>query len=113
MDFKLVLSQILGEKIRELRQKHDVSQENLAEKIGLNRTSISNIEAGRQLAPLDVMYKICHTLGTELHFLLPTYSEVSKLVSKSDNTFEELKTKNVSESSIEVIKNILDKYKRN
>ena len=112
MDFKVALSQIIGKKIKELRQEADVNQEKLAEEIGLNRTSISNIEAGRQLAPLDVLYKLCHTLDTELHFLLPTYKEVSQFVSKIDSPFEKLKTNNVSEGSIEFIKNILDKYKQ-
>lgn len=111
MDFKSALSHLLGRRIREARQKVDVNQELLGAKIGLSRTSISNIEAGRQLAPLDVLYNICHVLGTELHFLLPIYTEVIQFIGENDSTIDKLKTNNVSDSSIEVVRNIIDRHK--
>ncbi|MHA4895775.1 helix-turn-helix transcriptional regulator [Pedobacter sp. PWIIR3] len=111
MDFKTALAQILGKNIKELRQNLDMNQDDLAERIGLTRTSISNIEAGRQLAPLDLMYKLFHELGTELHFILPSYNDLSSQIQNSESTLDKLKTKNVSDSSIEAVKNIISKYK--
>ena len=112
MDIKASLAYILGKKIRESRVEIDMKQDELAEKIQLTRTSISNIEAGRQLAPLDVLYKICHTLGKELHFLLPTYTEVQQSSVKNETISDKLKTNNVSESSIEVVQKIINNHKR-
>lgn len=112
MEFKTALAQFLGLKIREARQKANINQEYLADKIGLTRTSISNIESGRQLAPLDALYKISHVLGTELHFLLPTYTEVNTLTKAKESNFDKLKTNQVPKSSIDIVKDILDKYKK-
>lgn len=112
MDFKVSLAQFIGKNIRERRQFFDINQEDLAEQIGLTRTSISNIEAGRQLPPLDILYKICHSLGSELPDLLPSYSQVSSLASENESTFDKLKTNNVPASSIKRIKSIILKYKK-
>lgn len=38
----------LGNKIRELRSEKKISQSELAQKLNLSRSSIANIEAGRQ-----------------------------------------------------------------
>ncbi len=112
MDIRASLSYILGERIKEVRQSVGMNQQELADKINLTRTSISNIEAGRQLAPLDVLYKICHTLGTELPFLLPNYTDVVLLSDEDESLSDKLKTKNVPEGSREAVQNIIENYKR-
>ncbi|MFN0292829.1 helix-turn-helix domain-containing protein [Pedobacter helvus] len=112
MDFKSTLSKFLGNKIRERRVKIGLNQEELSEKISLTRTSISNIEAGRQLPPIDVLYNICNTLGTEIHFFLPTFKEVNSLISEENTTLDKLKTKHLSEGSIKTVQDILSKKKR-
>ena len=110
MDIRASLSCIIGIRIKEVRQNVGMNQQELAEKIELTRTSISNIEAGRQLAPLDVLYKICHALGTELPFLLPNYSEI--FLESKETLSDKLKTKDVPEGSREAVKSIIENYKR-
>jgi hypothetical protein len=44
------------------------------------RTSITNIEAGRQKAPLHVIYTICDALDVDPLKILPTPSEVRQQV---------------------------------
>lgn len=39
---------LFGARVRQLRDALDISQEELAKRVGLERTSISNIEIGRQ-----------------------------------------------------------------
>lgn len=66
----------IGERIRDRRTKAKLTQGQLADAIGVLRTSITNIEAGRQKAPLHVLYELCTVLGAEMTEILPTGSEV-------------------------------------
>jgi transcriptional regulator with XRE-family HTH domain len=60
----------VGEKIRAQRGK-DLSQEALASAIGLTRTSISNIEKGRQRLLLHTLADIAAALKVDAVSLLP------------------------------------------
>ncbi|MGM9476409.1 helix-turn-helix transcriptional regulator [Pedobacter sp. GSP4] len=112
MDFKTALVKHIGSKIKDERLKIGLNQNDLGEKIGLTRTSISNIEAGRQQPTLDILYQICYNLGKEIHFFLPTYNDVSSLITTPENTtIDKLKTNRLSDSSINTVKDILNKYK--
>lgn len=54
----------VGERIRYLRNSLlDMSQEDFAKKIGLDRTYMSKIEAGKQNLTLETLNKICEGLG--------------------------------------------------
>jgi transcriptional regulator with XRE-family HTH domain len=55
----------LGNRIRELRQKQHISQEQLAELVNLDRRSISNIERGNTF-PLSSLEEIAKVLNTNL-----------------------------------------------
>ena len=66
----------IGGKIRQQRSKLGVTQGQLAKEVGVLRTSITNIEAGRQKVPLHLLYKICATLEIEVIEILPTNDEV-------------------------------------
>ena len=72
------LYKLLGKKLKKLREDADIKQNQMAEEVDLLRTSISNIEAGRQHPPLILLYKICFILGVEATDVLPKMSEVLK-----------------------------------
>jgi transcriptional regulator with XRE-family HTH domain len=61
----------IGEHLRQTRAALGVTQSQVAEATGLLRTSVTNIEAGRQKAPLHVLYRLCAFLGTEVAAVLP------------------------------------------
>ncbi len=61
----------LGARIRAARIKAKSSQEDLARAVGLARTSITNIEKGRQPLQAHVLAKIAESLSTEPAALLP------------------------------------------
>jgi len=69
------LHRLVGDTIRKRRKLIGMTQTELAEKVGLLRTSITNIEAGRQRAPLHVLYNICVAVGVEVREVLPTNAE--------------------------------------
>jgi transcriptional regulator with XRE-family HTH domain len=52
-----------GEKVRELRLKRGLSQEQLAESSGLHRTYISSLELGKRNVSLINIYALAKALG--------------------------------------------------
>lgn len=70
------LYKIVGGKIREKRALDKISQTTIGDEVDLLRTSISNIEAGRQRPPLHLIYQLCFALDLELSDVLPSKDEV-------------------------------------
>lgn len=70
------------------RAKEHPSQEDLALALGLSRTSITNIERGRQPIQLHTLYKIADVLGVEPTVLLPGASD-SAVHGRSDTTLKQ------------------------
>lgn len=69
------LYRFVGAKIREARQPSESSpgytQASLAKAVQLSRTSIVNIEKGRQHPPIHVLYSIANALSVDPLSLLP------------------------------------------
>jgi transcriptional regulator with XRE-family HTH domain len=61
----------VGRLIRANRQKQKLSQSGLAARVGHTRTSITNIEAGRQRLPLDLLFSFANIFHVEVRELLP------------------------------------------
>jgi DNA-binding XRE family transcriptional regulator len=61
-----------GRMLAVARRKRRISQEMLAEELGLSRTSITNIEKGRQPVQLHTLYVIARLLSIDLKELLPS-----------------------------------------
>jgi len=67
----------VGSLIREARKKaKDISQESLATSVGLTRTSLTNIEKGRQKVLLHTFVEIAAAIGADPVDLLPKKSNV-------------------------------------
>lgn len=98
---------VLGEKVRKLRESQlggrgRMTQLELAEMVGLERTSITNIERGNQKVPIHVLYKICEALKTPLVDALPSAAEVQ--VAKSEFPLEELQLNSGSVKATPLVK---------
>lgn len=50
-------------KLIETRRKHNLTQEQLAEKVGISRAYLTNIENGKHTPSLEVAKKISSTLN--------------------------------------------------
>lgn len=61
----------LGQRIKAARYDRSVRQEDLAKKLGLSRTSLTNIEAGRQSMLLHQFLAVERALGVPHLSLLP------------------------------------------
>jgi DNA-binding XRE family transcriptional regulator len=73
------LYELIGTRLRDVRERKRprVTQEDLARMVKLERTSISNIESGKQRAPLHILYRICAILGADVTHIFPSFSDVS------------------------------------
>jgi DNA-binding XRE family transcriptional regulator len=78
----------IGQRIKQRRNEMKMTQTELAEATGVLRTSITNIEAGRQKAPLHLIYQLCMVLDVKVVDILPTEAEVTNLKAES-RTIEE------------------------
>jgi transcriptional regulator with XRE-family HTH domain len=61
----------LGRRIKAERVKKGFTQESVAAAVGLSRTSLTNIEGGRQRLLMHTFAEIADALGTEMRELLP------------------------------------------
>ena len=61
----------VGHRIRELRQKKGMLQEELARKAGLSPSALSNFEQGRRRTSLDWLKKLSKALGVSVSDLIP------------------------------------------
>lgn len=61
----------VGQIIRARRKQARLTQDELAASVGLTRTSIANIEAGRQQLLMHVLVAISNTLNTPVNLLVP------------------------------------------
>lgn len=60
----------LGGEIRRIRTNRGLTQQQLADKIGLTRTSVTNMEAGRQAINLVMLEKIADALDCNVFIQL-------------------------------------------
>jgi len=78
MNSKPDFDKALGERIRSAREQVGVKQDQLGQAVGLSRTSITNIERGRQGVQVYLLVRIAEVLGRPVVELLPSLNrEVS------------------------------------
>lgn len=88
------LNQLVAAAIKESRLRHGLQQQDLASVIGVTRTSISNIEHGKQAVSLSMFCKIADALnenpGDFINKILAKKPEPS--VTKEDVTESSIRT---------------------
>jgi transcriptional regulator with XRE-family HTH domain len=68
---KAQIYRALGQRVQFYREQLGLTQEALALTVGYMRTSISNIEAGRQHFDVETLYRIANALNAPMADLLP------------------------------------------
>ena len=68
----------IGKRIREARQEKALTQEKVAEAVGVNPTHISHIENGKAQPSLEVVLKIVYHLGIEPNWVFCGSVETTK-----------------------------------
>lgn len=78
----------IGQRIKLFRQKANISQEELAVKVGISRISMSNYERGERIPPVDVFLRIAKALHISMDELLeynPKQDELTKCINTCRN----------------------------
>lgn len=94
----------IGEKIKTAR-RNKKSQQELANILGLTRTSITNIESGSQHVQIFTLWQIADILGVSIQDLLPTKNEIG--------TVYELIPEDIDKTWIEGVKEAAKKESEN
>lgn len=81
----------IGKRIREYREKASITQEQLAEAIGMTPTSVSNIERGINYPTLENFIRIANVINVSADLLLSDVIENSA-DAKSSELSEKLKS---------------------
>lgn len=76
------IRKILGNNIRKLRLAKGLSQEQLAEAVGLERDSISSIETGRAFTSSETLAEFANHFNVEINYLFKSNNieETDKIV---------------------------------
>ncbi|MBB3109116.1 transcriptional regulator with XRE-family HTH domain [Paenibacillus phyllosphaerae] len=79
-----LIYRIVGQNVRQQRLLKGWTQEQLANKTKLTRSSMANIETGRQRTQIEVIYYICFALQCELRDIFPDSIEDAKVKQDED-----------------------------
>lgn len=90
------LYELIGDNIKKLRIEKGLNQTSLASKINLSRTSVVNIEQGRQHPSIYLLFQIANCLQTDIIKLLPQLSDLKTVGITNDVTLPNMgsETKN-------------------
>lgn len=102
------LKEKLGARIQEIRKLQNLTQEKLAEKIGLDTPNLSNIERGKRFVSAETLEKIVSALNiTEKELFDFGYEKSREELIKDINTILSLTT----DEELKVIYRFLSDYK--
>lgn len=74
----MVTSTLIGEILRELREKSGLTQEVLSGLAGLDRTHYSKLERGLRSPTIDTLFKIAHALDIPPHEIVRAIEDAAK-----------------------------------
>lgn len=75
---KAAIYERIGQSVRRARLARGLKQSELAELVGMSRTTITNVELGRQSLLVDQLLRLADVLVVEPATLLPQKASVSR-----------------------------------
>lgn len=79
----------LGQRIKECRQKAGLSQEKVAELVGVSRQAVTKWESDQSAPNTDNLFKLAKILGTTVDFLISTESDTASVAEQVYQMFKE------------------------
>lgn len=105
----------VGQRIRKFRKAYNLSQEQLAEKVGISTTHMSHIETGNTKLSLPVFVDIANALSVKTDELLYDVPQIDKPVMKQELTdiLDSCSPRDmyILADVIKAVKTSLDKYR--
>lgn len=107
-----IFYEAIGEKIKEARKLRNFNQDILADKLGISRVSLGNIEAGKQRIPLHVLLDICESLNVTMNDIVPQANQKDESIDPLILNKIKKETEDSPESSEKVINYVLSIMKK-
>lgn len=107
-NFKNILYKIIGNNIKAKRKELNMSQENLALKMDVARSTLSNIEIGRHQIPLYTLYDLAELFHVDIFDIIPPYKTVLEDYNKNIDDFDKVLSKKLNPEQLESVKQILN-----
>ncbi len=105
-----ILYRALGQQLKLRRRGLGLTQQQLAVWLKIERTSIANIESGRQKAPLHTLYRLCLALDLDIAALLPPIASVTaRRVGETEEVRVDGQTKAVPPRAATVVRALYDR----
>lgn len=101
----------IGRKLRTLRKGRKLTQQDVADRLGLVRATVSNYEVGKRTPHLSLLKKFAEFYGVTLdYFGVSTNDEIFELVSRAREVFnnDDIPTKTKEELYKEFMRLYLD-----
>jgi HTH-type transcriptional regulator / antitoxin HipB len=80
--------EVIGELMREIRKKRELSQEELADILGIDRTIISKVENNTRGQKLSTLFKYAEALGCQITIKITDKDKTKKGNSRIKNEIE-------------------------
>lgn len=85
------MNSLIGDRIKILRLKADLTQEELAKRLGLNnKSSIANYESGANSPSDNVKIKMCEIFSCSMDYLMGLTTESVKINKTTKNSLEQI-----------------------
>jgi transcriptional regulator with XRE-family HTH domain len=78
------VKKLIGMRVRTCRQRMEISQEGLANKLGMKRTNVANYEAGRVVPPGSVLLQLSEIFNVTTDYLLGLTDDPEKHTGELD-----------------------------
>lgn len=104
----------IGRKLRTLRKGKKLTQQDVADRLGLVRATVSNYEVGKRTPHLSLLKKFAEFYGVTLdYFGVTSNDEIFELISRAREVFnnEDISAKTKEDLYKEFMKLYLDLYK--
>ena len=99
----------IGEKIKALRLQHNLTQSQLAEKIGADQPLLARWENGKKIPSLPTLIKIAKNFNISLDTLAFNDRDLQTLISKDKTLISKLKNfEKLSEQDKQTVANLID-----
>ena len=85
---------LLGARLRELRHSHNYTQEDLAQKLKISKSTIGMYEQDRRSPDLETLLKLAHIFHVSTDYLLDNAELVSTISEKGELSQDDIKLLN-------------------
>lgn len=67
----------IGQKIKYLRKQYNITVTDLANTVGISQSYLTQIENGQKMIPVDILIKVCNSLGYTLSEFFDDQQEIN------------------------------------